>query len=213
MPEYAFQHPLRVFFNPYDSDEVWVTSFGNSLGFAQALVLPVELMTWKAMPIGDYIELEWRVASEKDFEKYEVEKSTDGHAFSKIATVTPTSQGAGERVYRYDDYEVAPGQDYYYRLKMNDLDGSFTYSGTRHVRLNGGVTAFAIHPNPAKQSTNISLTVSKPLEAVVTIFDEKGIAVYQKQVSLWPGHHAHVLDLEGIPAGVYALQLESGGAV
>lgn len=28
---YHFQHPMRVFFNPYDADEVWVTSFGNGL--------------------------------------------------------------------------------------------------------------------------------------------------------------------------------------
>jgi len=28
---YDFQHPIRVFFNPYDVNEIWVTSFGNGL--------------------------------------------------------------------------------------------------------------------------------------------------------------------------------------
>ncbi len=28
---YPFQQPVRVFFNPYNSDEVWVSSFGNGL--------------------------------------------------------------------------------------------------------------------------------------------------------------------------------------
>ena len=28
---YPFHHPLRIFFNPYDSGEMWVTSFGNGL--------------------------------------------------------------------------------------------------------------------------------------------------------------------------------------
>jgi photosystem II stability/assembly factor-like uncharacterized protein len=28
---FYFQHPVRVFFNPYDNDEIWVTSFGNGL--------------------------------------------------------------------------------------------------------------------------------------------------------------------------------------
>lgn len=28
---YTFQHPVRVFFNPHDHNEVWVTSFGNGL--------------------------------------------------------------------------------------------------------------------------------------------------------------------------------------
>jgi hypothetical protein len=28
---YPFRQPERVFFNPYDSNEMWVTSFGNGL--------------------------------------------------------------------------------------------------------------------------------------------------------------------------------------
>lgn len=28
---YDFQHPMRVFFNPQDVNEVWITSFGNGL--------------------------------------------------------------------------------------------------------------------------------------------------------------------------------------
>jgi hypothetical protein len=32
---YPFKNPLRVFFNPYDASEVWVTSFGNGLRVAR----------------------------------------------------------------------------------------------------------------------------------------------------------------------------------
>ena len=35
---YKFQHPLRVFFNPNNTDEVWVTSFGN--GMSQGIAAP-----------------------------------------------------------------------------------------------------------------------------------------------------------------------------
>ncbi len=31
IPSYPFQHPVRIFFDPNDSDNVWVTSFGNGL--------------------------------------------------------------------------------------------------------------------------------------------------------------------------------------
>jgi len=31
LKEYPFQHPMRVFFNPFKTNEVWVTSFGNGL--------------------------------------------------------------------------------------------------------------------------------------------------------------------------------------
>lgn len=31
VPSYTFQHPTRIFFNPYDSEEIWITSFGNGM--------------------------------------------------------------------------------------------------------------------------------------------------------------------------------------
>ncbi len=31
LDEYRFQHPMRVFFNPYNTDEVWLTSFGHGM--------------------------------------------------------------------------------------------------------------------------------------------------------------------------------------
>ena len=31
IPSYPFQHPVRVFFDPFDADDIWVTSFGNGL--------------------------------------------------------------------------------------------------------------------------------------------------------------------------------------
>ena len=31
IPKYPFQQPERVFFNPYDDNEMWVTSFGNGM--------------------------------------------------------------------------------------------------------------------------------------------------------------------------------------
>lgn len=31
LASYTFQHPMRVFYNPNDNDEIWITSFGNSM--------------------------------------------------------------------------------------------------------------------------------------------------------------------------------------
>jgi photosystem II stability/assembly factor-like uncharacterized protein len=31
VPDYPFRHPVRVFFNPHDSNEIWVASFGGGL--------------------------------------------------------------------------------------------------------------------------------------------------------------------------------------
>jgi hypothetical protein len=31
VPAYNFWHPMRIFFNPFDNDEMWVSSFGNGM--------------------------------------------------------------------------------------------------------------------------------------------------------------------------------------
>ncbi len=36
---YPFQHPVRIFFDPDDSDNVWVTSFGNGLRVGRSSIL------------------------------------------------------------------------------------------------------------------------------------------------------------------------------
>ncbi|MEK7255789.1 MAG: 3-coathanger stack domain-containing protein, partial [Bacteroidota bacterium] len=57
LDEYPFQHPMRVFFNPFDSDEVWVTSFGNSIrmGTTAAVCVPNLLLENMTIPSGIYL--------------------------------------------------------------------------------------------------------------------------------------------------------------
>ena len=53
---YPFRQPQRVYFNPYDSKEVWVTSFGNGLvvGRLDATAQTPPLITWPTpAAIGD----------------------------------------------------------------------------------------------------------------------------------------------------------------
>lgn len=50
--EYPFQHPLRIFFNPFDPEEVWITSFGNGLRKGETLVNPV------SAPLKPDVEME-----------------------------------------------------------------------------------------------------------------------------------------------------------
>ncbi|HXB11419.1 MAG TPA: T9SS type A sorting domain-containing protein, partial [Bacteroidia bacterium] len=42
---YPFQEPLRVFFNPYNTNDVWVTSFGNGLEMGSTVPLGLNEVT------------------------------------------------------------------------------------------------------------------------------------------------------------------------
>lgn len=42
LEDYPFQHPTRLFFNPYDENEVWLTSFGH--GMSKGSVIPTSIL-------------------------------------------------------------------------------------------------------------------------------------------------------------------------
>ncbi|MFZ1730442.1 MAG: T9SS type A sorting domain-containing protein [Bacteroidota bacterium] len=62
---YPFQHPQRIFFNPFDQQEIWVTSFGNGLRVARKLptsikdpTLPAALeLAFSPNPAHDRLEV------------------------------------------------------------------------------------------------------------------------------------------------------------
>jgi photosystem II stability/assembly factor-like uncharacterized protein len=60
LAEYPFMHPQRVFFNPYNPNEVWVASFGNGMrkGTVGTLESPQEL---RVAVVGDSLSFRWTV--------------------------------------------------------------------------------------------------------------------------------------------------------
>jgi hypothetical protein len=93
--------------------------------------LPVNLLTFKGTKSGSKATLYWVTASEKNSSYFSVEKSDDGINFSEIGIVS--AQGTSNNIvnYKFDDDHF--NKLCYYRLKMVDKDGSFTYSSVQFL--------------------------------------------------------------------------------
>lgn len=89
--------------------------------------LAVELLGFSAEKNGASSQIVWQVENERNFSHYELERSTDGgNVFSKVHQANGTCSGEATCDYQYKD--VSFDKTVYYRLKMVDVDGSFTYS-------------------------------------------------------------------------------------
>jgi hypothetical protein len=97
--------------------------FGVGVAGAYVAVLKAELIDFKATLKDAQALLTWQTASETDVKNFDIEKSTDGQKFEKIATVKANNTPS---VYSAFDDQFLNGS--YYRLKINDLDGSSKYS-------------------------------------------------------------------------------------
>jgi len=72
----------------------------------------------------------------------------------------------------------------------------------------------AIYPNPFNESVRIDLTLPKASSVHLNVYSSDGRLVGSVlDCTLEAGHHNFAWSAEGIPAGVYVVSLDAGGAV
>ena len=130
---------------PYVATRGGISSFSTfALGNSTA-PLPVTLTRFEAVRTAtDTVRLSWATAQEKNNAGFEVEKSADGQAFRRLATV-PAHGGNQPAAYRYDDLEAPTAT--YYRLRQRDFDGSAQVGPVVYVSAAG--SPYLLLPNPS----------------------------------------------------------------
>lgn len=121
-----------------------LTSFSQFSIGVNFSALPVQLLSFTATSIDNKTaSLIWKTAQEENFKQYEIERSSDLLNFKKIGVVF----GTGETTYTFNDLLPQYGNNYY-RLKMVDKDGSFSYSKIKSVEI-ASEAKLSIGPNPS----------------------------------------------------------------
>jgi hypothetical protein len=164
---------------------------------------PVVLSSFSASEINKTVLVKWASATEINSDHYEVQHSIDGNNFNVAGIVKATGK---PNDYQFIDKAPQDGINYY-RLKMIDKDGSFTYSNIVSVRLTIDNYQLSIYPNPARDN----VTIKGSHITSVQVIDNLGRVV--KVVSLKDATNP-TLSVNGLPAGVYHLRVQkSDGSV
>lgn len=116
-------------------------------------VLPVVLNNFTARQSGCKINLQWRSEAEINFNRYEVEFSTNGRNF----TVAGVVAGRGSNSNYTFSHQPAQGR-VYYRLRMVDANGSSRYSDIIAMNVSCTGKNVLVYPNPATSILNVNLS-------------------------------------------------------
>jgi hypothetical protein len=166
--------------------------------------LPVTLVSFTGTASGSQALLRWKTANEQSFKQFELEWSNDGNHWQQISVVPAQGGAAGSADYSAY-HNLAAGVNYY-RLRMVDIDGRFTFSNV--IRLQTGVQkGILVYPNPAVNT--ITLSLPAPGEAAVKIFSNAGSLVYESTVS---GNSVSI-NIEKLATGLYTVLVNQGGNV
>jgi hypothetical protein len=164
------------------------------------VVLPVRLLYVNAIAQGNANLVSWATAGETGFRGFEVQRSTNGRDFAPLGEVKAQGgSGTTSRTYSYRD--AGAQGTVYYRLKMNDLDGSYSYSKTVKVTtLQQGGPVVSLLPGPRLLLQGLANAESK-----VTISDNSGRILGSYRLSNAP---VQTLDLPALAKGVYLVLID-----
>ncbi len=169
----------------------------TAFNVAKTTALAVETTRFYAFAQNTTNVLEWAVASEKDHDFFDIERSNDGVFFETIGRVTGRGTSNTAKVYQFTDNN--PFSTTYYRLRQVDNNGTATYSPVVVVASRPPV--LRLMPNPATDFIRLE-TAGTPLADHYFIVNARGEMV--QSAELPPDHR---LDIQALPPGLYVVGL------
>ena len=170
-----------------------------------SVVLPLQLLSFTGNQNGSTNLLKWSTANKINTDHFLVERSTNGNSFSSIATVNAI--GSGNNSYYYNDAIKLNGT-IYYRLKMLDNNGKFTYSNIIKFS-NKQTNTLSAYPNPIDATTTLQFNDATLVCTIATIQNINGQTV--KTIAL--KFNLQAISLQELPAGIYFLGTVNGQSV
>jgi hypothetical protein len=186
------------------------------IGRCPGTILAVKLLSFGGNYKNNTTMLNWQTEGEVNFDRYEIERSTNGTDFYSIGeeAAKGTTPSAKQTYYHADNLASISGDNFYYRLKIIDKNGEFTYSSVILVRRDQKmITGITINPNPVITGglATVRVTATSTAKADLRIIDMTGKIVLSQQAAIFEGSNTIGLtNLDKLQPGVYILQLSNG---
>lgn len=172
-------------------------------------VLPLQLLNFTGQLTNSNVQLHWNVSNATNFERFEVERSIDGHTYSRIAALpfntSVSSYSATDNVTGFSATTV------FYRLKLIDADGHYNYSKVVVFKINTAGNELTVYPNPTRTELFVSFSADEPGNLQVRIVDASGRVLIRANNTLQKGSNVFPVSTSKLKAGNYILQITGNG--
>ena len=161
--------------------------------------LPLELIEFDVSLNDRSIDIEWITEQEIDVDGYELYRSgDDGFSWDVIGRV-PSKNVLVENKYSFIDDRIKNNNQYYYYLKMIDVNGEYTLSDIRSVKYES-LQSIVIYPTVVKNELNIE--AEDLSNSTITVYDDTGRVLIQKDGE-------STLDVSKLTSGLYWINIQT----
>jgi photosystem II stability/assembly factor-like uncharacterized protein len=169
-----------------------------------AVVLPVELSSFKGKNEGNINHLHWTTATEINLGHYSIEHSSDGKTYEVIGTVEPEAANSTvEKNYTFTHTTPQKGINYY-RLKIIDVSLEYEYSSSIVLFVEDTRTDIVLYPNPVINTMQLKGVDGE--QVIVQFRDALGRAIRRETVS---GNEP--INVRTFPNGTYFIEIHQEG--
>ncbi|HYO22529.1 MAG TPA: T9SS type A sorting domain-containing protein, partial [Flavisolibacter sp.] len=221
---WRFVPPANVLKVPFDKGyyaEFKVAGFSefwlNHGGLNNLSSLPVTLLKFTATKAGNDVSLKWTSAGESNVLRYEIEiargnTALASNSFAKIGEAASAGNSAATKHYSYTDTEAPKMGVRYYRLKIVNADGSFSYSDVKAVMFDD-ILVWQVYPNPSAGKFNLVYQVNANAILLAAVYDVKGSLVKEYRTSATGFLQKLSIDISAnnYASGMYLLRVNTGG--
>ena len=186
------------------------TGFSKFFLIDPNVVLPVTLLTFNGNLNNNGILLNWKTSSEQGSKYFSIEKSPDGTNFTPIGKVAAAGTSSSVNNYNYTDRQV--NEYNYYRLKLVDMDGRFTYSSIIFIKDINVSQHIWVGNNPFHDIINIRIAKNPQQNVKVELMNENGAKVYFKEFGNTNQVSVNVSGMN-LASGVYLLRTTVDGKI
>lgn len=184
-----------------------LTSNDNtSSNFTAAVTLPVNLFDLSLTKQNCTAKLSWKTASEINVTNYVLEVSNNNGATYQPAGTVAAHNTASESAYSIT-YQMSNNNAYLYRIRINEMDGSYTYSTV--ARTNSGCgkgNELSVYPSPAISNITLSVSNDALMNTKATIVDVTG----KTHMSVIVTGNTKNIDVSKLAPGMYIIRLDDG---
>lgn len=162
-----------------------------------ANILPLQFGVVAAAQEKDNAIISWQTFNAYNTSNFEIEFSTDGIHFEKIATIP--SVNTSSYTYTYKHFLPA-GTQLYYRIKQVDQNGASSYSPVAKL-LMSKKTVLMVYPNPAAEILFVKNSTDGAAEWIQIVSNDGKILQQQKAVANLQ------LNIKNLTPGMYTLRI------
>jgi hypothetical protein len=175
-------------------------------------ILPALGLNLKGQKSGKVALLTWSALSEKNTDKYIIERSVNGNAYQSVGKIASNNSAATSSNYSFSDKPEA-SQAVYYRIRLIDLDGREALSNIVSVNFVQHSGKHQLYPNPSGGQSFISLGYSGTFQ--IDLLSTNGQLIASQTVKASDSGTTSAISENNLQKGTYFIKItdRTSGAI